>query len=75
MPDYLIEMGFFDRSQIERRLAITRGYVVLVPLIGLVLYLVFQNPVLLVTIGGLAAAMLLPIQTGATIWQDMIGEC
>ena len=68
VPDYLIEMGFFDRSQIERRLAITRGYVVLVPLIGLVLYLVFQNPVLLVTIGGLTAAMLLPIQTGATIW-------
>ncbi len=68
LPDYLIEMGFFDRRALQRRLAITRGYVALVPIVGLAFYLTFQNPVLLVTIGGLSAAMLLPVQTGATIW-------
>ena len=68
VPDYLIEMGFFDRSLVERRLAIIRGYVAVVPIIGLALYLTIQNPVLLVTIGGLSAAMMLPVQTGATLW-------
>ncbi len=68
VPDYLIEMGFFDRSNLLRRLAFIRGYVAVVPIVGLVLYLTFENPVLLVTIGGLTAAMLLPVQTGATIW-------
>ena len=68
VPDYLIEMGFFARRDLGRRHAFTRGYTIVVPLLALLLYLTVQNPVLLVTIGGLTAAMLLPIQTGATLW-------
>ena len=68
VPDYLIEMGFFARRDLERRHAFTRGYTIVVPLLALLLYLTVQNPVLLVTIGGLTAAMLLPVQTGATLW-------
>ena len=68
IPDYLIEMGFFDRSNLKLRLAIMRGYVGVIPIVGFLLYLGVQNPVLLVTIGGVTAAALLPIQTGATLW-------
>ena len=68
VPDYLIEMGFFARGNLARRHAFTRGYTIVVPLLALLLYLTVQNPVLLVTIGGLTAAMLLPVQTGATLW-------
>lgn len=68
LPDYIIEMGFFHRSNLALRRAFIRGYVVLVPLIAFMLYLTFQNPVWLITIGGVTAAALLPIQTGATLW-------
>ncbi len=68
IPDYLIELGFFSRQNLRARRAWIRGYVSLMPLLGFALYLGFQNPVLLVTIGGLVAALMLPIQSGGTLW-------
>jgi Mn2+/Fe2+ NRAMP family transporter len=68
VPDYLIEMGFFERKDLATRIKIIRWYVLSVPLIGLVLYLFFENPVTLVTIGAITAALFLPIQTGATLY-------
>jgi len=68
VPDYLIEMGFFERKNLATRIKIIRWYVLSVPLIGLVLYLFFENPVTLVTIGAITAALFLPIQTGATLY-------
>jgi manganese transport protein len=68
LPDYIIELGFFDRVHVTLRRSLTRGYVVVVPLIAFAIYLTVQNPVLLVTIGGLIGASLLPIQSGATLW-------
>jgi len=68
VPDYLIEMGFIDRQNLAARIKIIRVYVLLIPVIGLVLYLFFENPVTLVTIGAITAALFLPIQTGATLY-------
>ncbi len=68
IPDYLIEMDLFDRSNLRKRRAWTRGYVTLMPALGFLIYLWLENPVLLVMIGGLTVAVTTPIQTGATIW-------
>lgn len=68
IPDYLIEMGFLQRQNLDMRLKIIRGYVLLVPVVGLLVYLMFENPVFLVTIGAITAALFLPIQSGATLY-------
>ncbi|MCZ6890362.1 MAG: Nramp family divalent metal transporter [Gammaproteobacteria bacterium] len=67
IPDYLIELGFLDRNKVNR-LAWIRGYVLIIPVIGFLLYLGFQRPVLLVTISAVVAAMMLPVQSAATLW-------
>ena len=68
IPDYLIEMDFFDRSNLRKRRAWIRGYVTVMPFLGFLIYLWLENPVLLIMIGGLTIAVTTPIQTGATIW-------
>ncbi|MCZ6854131.1 MAG: Nramp family divalent metal transporter, partial [Gammaproteobacteria bacterium] len=68
IPDYLMELGFLDRSNIKARKTIIRGYNVVIPIYAFILYLTFQNPVLLVTIGAMTLALLLPIQSGAVLW-------
>ncbi|MDA1300333.1 MAG: Nramp family divalent metal transporter [Proteobacteria bacterium] len=68
LPDYLIELGFMSRSRLDLRLAIIRWYGMIVPFIGLGLYVGFQRPVLMVTIAASYAAMMLPIQSGITIY-------
>ena len=68
IPDYLMELGFLDRSNLAARRAIIRGYVVVIPILAFILYFTFQNPVLLVTIGAMTLALMLPIQSGAVLW-------
>lgn len=68
IPDYLIEMGFFDRSNLAMRRACIRGYVTVIPIVGFLIYLWVENPLLLIMIGGLTVAVTTPIQTGCTIW-------
>jgi|TARA_Y100000310_G_scaffold301582_1_gene338173 Mn2+/Fe2+ NRAMP family transporter len=68
IPDYLIELGFFPRTNLALRKAWTRGYVICAPLFGLLCYIAIPNPVFLVTIGAVTAALFLPIQSGATLW-------
>ena len=67
VPDYLIELGLLDRHRVNRRNWI-RGYVLIVPVTSFILYLTFESPVLLVTIGAVTAALFLPLQSGATLW-------
>ncbi|MCZ6657865.1 MAG: Nramp family divalent metal transporter [Gammaproteobacteria bacterium] len=67
IPEYLIELGIIDRANVRRKLWI-RGYVLVIPVLSFVLYMTFQNPVVLVTIGAITAALFLPIQSGATLW-------
>ncbi|MDP7575509.1 MAG: Nramp family divalent metal transporter, partial [Pseudomonadales bacterium] len=68
IPDYLIELGFFPRANLKTRAAWIRGYISIMPIVGSMLYVGVQNPVLLVTIGGLVGALMLPIQSGGTLW-------
>lgn len=68
IPDYLIELGLMPRERLDLRRKIIRGYGMVVPFIGLGLYAGFQRPVLMVTIAASYAAMMLPMQSGITIY-------
>ena len=68
IPDYLMELGFLDRNNVAARRTIIRWYSVIIPIFAFLLYRYFQNPVLLVTIGSMTLALLLPIQSGAVLW-------
>jgi len=68
IPDYLMELGFVSRAQLNLRYAIIRWYGMLVPFIGLLLYAGFQRPVMMVTIAGSFAALMLPVQSGMTLY-------
>lgn len=68
IPDYLIELGFMSRDQLNVRFAIIRWYGLIVPFVGLALYAGFQRPVLMVTIAGSFAAIMLPVQSGLTLY-------
>jgi len=68
IPDYLIELGFMSRDRLDLRRGIIRVYCMVVPFIGLGLYAGFQRPVLMVTIAACYAAMMLPIQSGITLY-------
>ena len=68
IPDYLMELGFLDRARVDVRYGIIRGYAIVVPFIGLALYAGFQRPVLMVTIAASTAAVMLPIQSGLTLY-------
>ena len=67
LPEYAIELGFQQRATVQRRLWI-RGYTLVIPVIGYLLYLFTQSPVALVTIAATVGAMMLPVQSGATLW-------
>jgi len=68
VPDYLVEFGLLEREDIARRLRWIRGCGGLLPLAASALYLFAPNPVVLLTIGALMGAVLLPVQSGATLW-------
>jgi Mn2+/Fe2+ NRAMP family transporter len=68
VPDYLVEFGLLDRRQHNTRLWWTRATGMLAPMVGLISYLLQNNPIFLLSIGALAGALLLPIQSGSTLW-------
>lgn len=68
IPDYLIELGFMTRDRVDLRHKIIRWYSMIVPFVGFALYLGFQRPVLMVTISACVAAVMLPVQSGITIY-------
>jgi Mn2+/Fe2+ NRAMP family transporter len=67
-PDYFVEFGLLGRAQIAKRIRWTHGLGAVLPIASLLFYLVLPNPLTLLTIGALAGAVLLPIQSGATLW-------
>ncbi len=67
LPEYAIELGFIDRRKIQRRLWI-RLYTAIVPLVGFILYALTQSPLTLVTIAASTGALMLPIQSGLTLY-------
>ena len=68
IPDYLMELGFLSRDRVDVRKNIIKWYGLIVPFVGLSLYAGFQNPVLMVTIAASVAAIMLPVQSGITIY-------
>ena len=68
LPEYLIELGFLERGNLSLRLKITRGYLLVTPALALFLYLLIERPVQMATALGVVAAVLLPVQSGATLW-------
>lgn len=68
IPDYLIEMGVFERSNLTLRILIIRWYLAVLPIAAFLIYLFVPNFVVLIMIGGLTSALFLPIQSGATLW-------
>ena len=68
IPDYLMELGFISRQRVDIRYGIIKWYGMVVPFIGFVLYAGFQNPVLMVTIAASVAAIMLPVQSGVTLY-------
>jgi len=68
IPDYIMELGYMRRRNLAGRRAWIRGYSTAATVIAFVVYVTIPNPVLLVTIGALTLALLLPIQSGAVLW-------
>jgi manganese transport protein len=66
--DYLATLGVTRRTNLQVRMQAVRAYVVVIPLLAFILYLTARNPVFLVTIGALTAAIMSPIQCGAVLW-------
>jgi Mn2+/Fe2+ NRAMP family transporter len=68
LPDYLVEFGFLERSDLDGRLKWIRLCGGVLPIIAASFYFAAPNPVTLLTIGALMGAALLPVQSGATLW-------
>lgn len=68
IPDYLMELGFLSRDRVDVRYKIIRWYGLGIPFVGLLLYAGFQQPVLMVTIAASFAAIMLPVQSGLTLY-------
>jgi hypothetical protein len=68
IPDYLIELGYLERESLPTRQTIIRWYCLGIPFVGFGLYAGFEQPVLMVTIAASYAAIMLPIQSGMTIY-------
>jgi Mn2+/Fe2+ NRAMP family transporter len=67
-PDFLIEFGCLDRDNLAARRRWIRACGTLLPLASAIAYLLMPSPVVLLTVGALMGAALLPLQSGATIW-------
>ena len=68
IPDYLMELGFLKREQVNVRYGIIRWYGMATPFIGFLLYVFVQEPVIMVTIAASTAAIILPMQSGVTLY-------
>ena len=67
-PDYLIEFGYLDRARLQERIRWIRACGGVLPIASMLFYLFLPSPVALLTIGALMGALLLPMQSGATLW-------
>ena len=62
--DFCRVMGLFDRADYGRRLAYRRRFTVMLTVVPVLLFLVFESPVKMVVAGGITQSVMLPI-TGA----------
>jgi Mn2+/Fe2+ NRAMP family transporter len=67
-PDYLVEFGYLHREKLSVRMRWIGVCGGVLPLASLLFYVLFPNPIVLLTIGALMGALLLPLQSGAALW-------
>jgi hypothetical protein len=60
-------MGLFERSDYARRLVFRRGFTVLLTVVPVLLYLLFESPVKMVVAGGISQLVILPIAGGGAL--------
>lgn len=66
--DFLRLAGLKSAEGPKGRERLVRVFCVIYPLTALTLYLIFREPKTLVTVGGIAQALMLPVVAGATIY-------
>jgi len=68
LADFAHVNGYTTFTDGEQRKKLVRWFVILFPLLDLVIYLFFKNPVLLVTVGAVGQALTLPMVAFAAIY-------
>ncbi|MXY55485.1 MAG: hypothetical protein F4Y41_03670 [Gammaproteobacteria bacterium] len=69
-PDLLVTFGFFPRKNLETRLKWTRGYIIGMPILSLLLYMSIERPIAMVIVGATFGAFMLPIQAVVTLYMQ-----
>ena len=59
--DFVGMLGFYDRNDYKQRLRVTRFFVVFLMVVPCVYFMLLKEPVLMVKIGGIAQAIMLPV--------------
>jgi manganese transport protein len=66
--DFCRVLGLFERGDYARRNAFRRGFTVMLTVVPVLLYLVFESPVKMVVAGGIAQSVMLPIAGAGTLF-------
>ena len=69
-PDLLVTFGFFPREKLEIRLRWTRGYIIGMPILSFLLYMLFERPIAMIIVGATFGAFMLPIQAVVTLYMQ-----
>ena len=64
----MVTFGFIDRQNLARRKQWTRGYIIAMPIISAVIYVLYQEPITLVIFGATFGAFMLPVQSFMTLY-------
>ncbi len=68
LADFLSLSGVVRCARPEQRAVMIRRFSLLIPVIALILSFVFQDPKALVTVGGFAQGLMLPLISGVTVF-------
>lgn len=68
VPDFLAMMGVFDKKDYAKRIMYTRIFAVVLLFVPAVYFMFMQEPVLMIKIGGVAQALMLPVIGFVTVW-------
>ncbi|HUG82054.1 MAG TPA: Nramp family divalent metal transporter [Bryobacterales bacterium] len=66
--DFLAMLGVFDKRNYELRIRYTRIFAVILLFVPAMYFMFLQSPVLMVKIGGVAQALMLPVIGFVTVW-------
>lgn len=69
-PDLLVTFGFIDRQDLALRRKWIRGYIIAMPILSTIVYLFYEEPILLVMFGATFGAFMLPVQSFMTLYMQ-----